>query len=158
MKRTLKLAMLATVLSLAAIQAGADQTNLVRTLTIQLVGLKQGDSSTTRNITTTTVDRARIDTRDLIDAISAVTGLTFSTQAQLVVITPLPNGYPMVAIRDAGTSTDVSPFFGYEKVSQAVGKSTANTKTGKYAFPVAMGLPLGTRMPRACCTFVMTIT
>jgi hypothetical protein len=125
--------MLATVLSLAAMQAGADQTNLVRSLTIQLVGLKQGDSSTTQNITTTTLDRARVDTRDVIDAISAVTSVQFSAQAQLVVVTPLPSGDPMVEIRDAGTSMDVSPFFGFEKVSQAVGRSTANSKTGKYA-------------------------
>jgi hypothetical protein len=132
MKRTLRLALLATALSLTAMQAGADQTNLVRSLTIQLVGLKQGDSSTTRNTTTTTLDRARVDTRDVIDAISAVTSVQFSPQAQLVVITPLPDGAPMVAIRDAGTSTDVSPFFGFEKVSEAVSRSTANTKTGKY--------------------------
>jgi len=133
MKHTLKLAALATLLSLAAMTAGADQTNLVRHLSIQLIGLRQGDSSTTRNVTTTSVDRVRVDTRDVIDAISAVTGVKFSAQAQLVFITPLPNGYPSVAIRDAGASTDVSPFFGYEKVSQAVGKSTANAKTGKYA-------------------------
>jgi len=133
MKHLLKYALLTTTLSLAALPAGADQTNLVRGLDIQLSGLKQGDSSTFRNITTTTVQRTRVDTRDVIEAIGTATGVEFSERARLVLITPLPNGDPTVAIRDAGNSTDVSPFFGYEKVSPAVTQSRVNTRTEDYS-------------------------
>lgn len=133
MKNSMKLAVLATVLSLVAVQARADHTNLVRNMTIQLVGFKQGGSTTSHNVTTMSVDRVRIGTQEVIAAIGAVTGVSFSPEARLVVITPLPNGYPTFAIRDAGSSMDVSPFFSYEKLSEAVGKSTVNSRTGKYA-------------------------
>lgn len=49
MKNSMKLAVLATVLSLVAVQARADHTNLVRNMTIQLVGFKQGGSTTSHN-------------------------------------------------------------------------------------------------------------
>ena len=132
MKHTTKLAMLAAVLGLAAVQARADHTNLVRNLSIDLVGYQQGDGTTSRNVITTTVDKVKIGTQDVIAAISAVTGVSFSAAAQLVVITPLPDGCPSVEIRDAGTKMDISAFFGFQRLSEAVGKSTANSKTGKY--------------------------
>ena len=122
---------MAAVASLAAVQAWADQTNLVRNLDIQLVGLQQGETTTIKNITTTTVDKVNVETADVINAIGAAIGNTFSPAAQLVVITALPSGPVTIAIRDGGNSIDVSGFFSQSYLSHAVGKSTANSKTGR---------------------------
>ena len=92
MKHTTKLTIMATVMSLAAVQAWADQTNLVRNLNIQLVGYQQGGTTATKNVTTTTVDKVQVATADVINALGTATGNSFSTSAQLVVITPLPSG------------------------------------------------------------------
>ena len=131
MNNTLKFTLIAALASLAAIPAWADQTNLVRSLDIQLVGVQQGQTVTLKNVTTTMVDKMKVETTDVINAIGAAIGKTFSPGAQLVVITPLPNGSGTIAIRDGGNSLDVSSFFFQSNLTDAVGKSTVNHKTGK---------------------------
>ena len=131
MKDAMKLTVMAALASLAVVQAWADQTNLVRNLDIQLVGIQQEGAATTKNVTTTSVDRVRVETADVISAIGAATGNTFSPHAQLVVITPLPSGSVTVAIRDRGNSINVSGFFFQSYLSDSVGKSTVNSKNGK---------------------------
>ena len=131
MKLTTKISILATVMSLAAVQAWADSTNLVRNLDIQFVGLQQGKATTARNVTTTTVDRVQVDTTDVINALATATGNKFSPAARLVVITPLSFGPVTIAVRDRGNSVDVSAFLVQSSLSDSVGKSTVNTKTGK---------------------------
>jgi len=130
MKNTMKFTAMAALASLAAVQAWADQTNLVRNLDIQLVGIQQGETTTSKHITTTTVDKVRLDTSDVINAIGSAIGSTFSRDAQLVVITPLPSGTVKIAIRDRGNSIDVSSFFVQSYLSDVVGRSTANNRTG----------------------------
>jgi hypothetical protein len=127
----MKFTVMAALASLAAVQAWADQTNLVRNLDIQLVGLRQGETTTRKNITTTTVDQVKVDTADVINAIGSATGNTFSRGARLVVITPLADGSITIAIRDGGNSVDVTGFFVQSYLSGAVGSSTVNSKTGK---------------------------
>ena len=95
------------------------------------MGVQQGATVTLKNITTTTVERVQVQTADVISAIGAAIGISFSPGAQLVVITPLPSGSVTIAIRDGGNSTDVSGFFAKSKLSGAVGSSTVNHKTGK---------------------------
>jgi hypothetical protein len=131
MKNTMKITVIAALASLAAVQAWADQTNLVRNLDIELVGVQQGGTTTSRNITTTTVDKVKLDTADVINAIGSATGNTFSPRARLVVITPLANGSVTMAIRDGGNSVDVSGFFVQSYLSDAVGRSTVNNRTGR---------------------------
>jgi len=131
MKHTTKLTIMAAVMSLAAVQAWADQTNLVRNLNIQLVGYQQGDTTSTKNVTTTTVDKVQVGTADIIAALGTATGNSFSTAAQLVIVNPLPSGSVSIQVRDGGKSVDVSCFFIEAFLSATVGKSTANSKTGK---------------------------
>jgi len=131
MKNTMKITAMAALASLAAVQAWADQTNLVRNLDIQLVGVQQGETTTSKHITTTTVDKVRLDTSDVISAIGTAIGSTFSRDARLVVITPLTSGSIAFAIRDGGNSVDVSGFFVHNYLSDMVGRSTANSTTGR---------------------------
>jgi hypothetical protein len=131
MKYTTKHAVIATCIGLAAVQAWADQTNLVRNLDINLLGVGQGGSTTIRNVTVTTVTRNRVGTADIINAIGTATGNGFSQSARLVSIVPLANGSPTIAIRDHGNSVDVSAFFNRTSVSDEVAKSTVNNRNGK---------------------------
>jgi hypothetical protein len=95
------------------------------------VGVQQGETVTIKNVTTTTVDRVKVETADIINAIGAAIGNTFSPGARLVVITPLPNGSVTIAIRDGGNSVNVSGFFVQSYLGGPVGRSSVNHKTGK---------------------------
>ena len=127
----MKITVMAVLASLSAVPAWADQTNLVRNLEIQLVGVQQGETTTSKHDTTTTVDKVRLDTSDVVNAIGTAIGSTFSRGARLVVITPLTSGSIKIAIRDGGNSVDVSSFFVHTYLSDMVGSSTVNSRTGK---------------------------
>jgi hypothetical protein len=131
MNHNTKVLSLAILLALCAAQARADQTNLVQDLSIQLSGLKQGRSTTSGNVAVTSTDSAWVGTRDVINALGAATGNTFSKAAKLVVITLLPDGSSSVAVRDGGNSVDVSGYFYHEQQSDFIVSSVANKKTGK---------------------------
>ena len=131
MKSTMKFAVLAALASSAAVQTWADQTNLVRNLDIQLMGVQQGATTTRGSITTTTVVKVKVETADVINSIGSATGSTFSRRAQLVVITPITSGSITIAIRDGGNSVDVTGFFIHSYLSGAVGSSTANSRSGR---------------------------
>ena len=131
MKNTIKYTVMAACVSLASMHAWGDQTNLVRNLGINLVCIAQGGSTTAGNVTTTSVDKVKVGTDDIIAAIGMATGVNFSSNADLVVIMPLSLGNTTVAIRDGGNSVDVTPFFAHSHLSEAVQKSTANHKNGK---------------------------
>ena len=122
---------MAAVIAWAAANCSADQTNLVRNLEIQLAGVQQGDATTIKNTTTISVDKAFIDTGDVIKALGVATGNSFSRRARLVVVTPIPSGASTIEVRDGGNQIDVSAFFVQSHVSGTVGRSTSNTKTGR---------------------------
>ena len=63
MQKTVKVTVLAALLAFTTAQIKADQTNLVQEFNIQLTGVSQGATSTTRNVTVTQVNAARVDTR-----------------------------------------------------------------------------------------------
>ena len=132
MKNTLKLTAIAALVTMAGLALQADQTNLVQNLNIKLVGLTQGGSSTNRNSISVSVNRVHIETPDVIAALGAATGTSFSSNARLVLITPLAGGSPSIAIRDGSTSLDVSGFFGLTPLSDPVSDYSANLKNGKY--------------------------
>ena len=131
MKNTIKYTLMATCISLASVQAWGDQTNLVRNLEINLVGIAQGSSTTAGNVTTTSVDKVKVATDDIIGAIGMVTGNNFSSNAELVVITPLSIGSTTVAIRDGSNSVDVTAFFAQSYLSDVVQQAAVNHKSGK---------------------------
>ena len=109
----------------------ADQTNLVQTLSVQLAGIKQGGASTAGNIVIKNVDTVRVGTDAVISALGAASGNTFSRNARLVVVTPLPGGFSSVQVRDGTVSVDVTGLFNHEQLSGSVGVSLANTRTGR---------------------------
>lgn len=132
MKHTTEFAVIAAVLCLAPAHARADRTNLVGNLSIRLLGFKQGGTTTTRNTTTTSVNRVRLDTRDIINALGTATGNAFSDAARLVLIRPFSYGYPTIAIRDGGNSFDVTGLVLQDRLSDSVGSSTINNRSGRY--------------------------
>ncbi len=131
MKNSIKYTAVAALLSLASVNAWADQTNLVRNFDIQLSGFQQGDTTTTKNVTTTEVNKVKFDGNDIVAAIGTATGNSFSSNARLVVITAVPSGASHIEIRDGATKFDATPFFAQTYVTDAVGKSTVNSKNGK---------------------------
>jgi len=131
MQKTVKVTVLAALLAFTTAQIKADQTNLVQEFNIQLTGVSQGATSTTRNVTVTQVNAARVDTRDVINALGAATGNSFSRAAKLLVITALPQGWVSVVVQDGTTRVDVSWFFLLEQESGQVSSSTVNLRTGR---------------------------
>jgi hypothetical protein len=123
----------AALLLLVAVPAKADHTNLVRTLHIQLQGLKQGATitSSTGN-STTTADTVSVGNRQVIKALGDATGNTFSSTSKVVVVTPLhyPGG-TKVQVRDGTSVVDVTGFFSRYPLSDSVFSSQSSSRTGR---------------------------
>ena len=131
MKSNIRNTLMASCLTLATLPVWGQQTNLVRKLEVNLVGIEQGGSTTVNSVTRTTVSNVKLTTDDIIACLGAATGNNFSRQAKLVVITPLPSGSPTVAVRDAGNSVDVTPFLTQLGLGPTIGSSMVNSKNGK---------------------------
>jgi hypothetical protein len=129
MKRfTLAMVALLTV----AVTGYAQQSNLVQNINIHLLGLKQGGTSTNRSIISTDVDFVRVSSRQVVVALGAATGNSFSWGARLVLVSPLDSGDRHVEVRDGDKKVDVTGFFSIEPVSDSVQRSELNTRTGRY--------------------------
>jgi hypothetical protein len=131
MNQHVKIPALAALLLSTALQSKADQTNLVQHLSIRLSGITQGPTETNKNVVKTSADFARVGTADVIKQLGIATGNSFSDQADLVVVTPLPSGSSSIVIRDGNSSVNVSSFFIYEVKSGFVTSSQSNLKTGR---------------------------
>jgi hypothetical protein len=131
MNHHFKSAAIAVLLVLPAVATRADQTNLVQNLSVRLAGISQGPTETNRNIVTTTTHFVRVNTADIIKQLGTATGSSFSSAANLVLITPLGIGAPSIAVRDRAASVDVSSFFVYEVKSGTVTSSELNLKSGR---------------------------
>ena len=131
MSKALRLAAMATLLSAAVVQAQTYQTNLVQNLGIQIFGVKQGGTSTNGNLVFTSADMARVDTRQVIQALAAATANSFSSTGRLVLVTPLGGGNAAVQVRDGSTTVDVTSFFLLQPLSGSVTGSLLNTRTGR---------------------------
>lgn len=114
------LAVLSLLTVLGAVRASADQTNVVQNLIVQLRGVQPGGPVTNRFTVTTGLASVKIDNRDIIDALGAATGNTFSRAARLVIVTPLGGGDSAVQVRDRTNKVDVTRFFRHEQLSEAV--------------------------------------
>src|ERR1017187_10574877 len=86
------MAAMAALISLGVPQAHALQTNVVQGLSILLGGVQPGGPVTNRSSITRGIASARIETRQVIQALGAATVKTFSQQARLVIVTPLGGG------------------------------------------------------------------
>ena len=126
-----KLAMLAAVLAFTTVRSvGQQQTNLVQDLDIQLSGLRQAGSVTNHGVVTTDVAAAQLGRADVVRALAAATGNTFSRTARLILITPLPSGSASVAVQDGDNRVDVTSFFLFEQDSDFLTSSTLSLRTG----------------------------
>jgi hypothetical protein len=130
MKLSSKLAAVLLLLA-AALPSRADHTNLVQTLHLQLLGLKQGATTTAGNLTSTSVDAVPVGSRHVIKALGVATGNSFTTDARLMLITPLNGGNSSVEVRDGDAKVDVSGFFYQVLVSASVSSSTSNSRSGR---------------------------
>ncbi len=131
MKNGMKYMVMATLIGLTSVNAWADQTNLVRTITINLSGFEQGSTTTSKNVTTQVAPAVNIGNTDIIAAIGVATGESFSTNAQLVVVTSVSDDSTTMQIRDGANQVDVTAFFGQNYLTSPIEKSTSNSKTGK---------------------------
>jgi hypothetical protein len=99
-----KLAAMAALISLGVSQARADQTNVVQNIGIQFRGVQPGGPVTNQFTVTTGIAPAKIDTRQVIQALGAGTANTFSGRARLVLVTPLGGGFSSIQVRDVNTT------------------------------------------------------
>jgi hypothetical protein len=127
--KMLKMAALSALLTLAMATANADQTNVVQNLRVQLRGVQPGGPVATRVTVTTGFAAARLDTRQIIQALGAATGNTFSYSARLVVVTPLGGGDSSIQIRDGAATADVTAFFIHQQLSASVSGAVSNIVT-----------------------------
>jgi hypothetical protein len=128
------------IVPLAALMlAGAAQTMLAQTqtdevlvLNIQLNAVSQGPTTTNRaGVVTTSVKVHRITSQDVIQVLGAATGNTFSSNAQLVLLTPTNDlDAWTVQIRDGNNQLDVSGFIAHQPGTTEVGSSSFNPRTG----------------------------
>jgi hypothetical protein len=128
--KALKLPALIAVLVLGILQAHADQTNLVQNLNLRLFGYQQGGTTTNRSLVVTSVDTVRMDTRQVMRALAAATANTFTPASKLVLVTPLDGGAPAIQVRDGENTVDVSGFFIWEQIGEAINSSVLNTRLG----------------------------
>jgi hypothetical protein len=108
------------------VQTYADQTNLVQNISIQLNGIKQGRSVTNGDVVSKSVDFVRVGTRQVIQALATATGNTFSTRANLVLVTPQDGGASSVEVRDGDTKVDVTSFLILQPLSDSLQSIRSN--------------------------------
>lgn len=104
MKRTAQIAVIGAMLAVGIAQSYAQSPTVVSSLNIALSGFA-GDSSTATAV--------RISNKDIINALnSSSSAFGFSSKAKLMIVVPAAGGSPSFLVRDGGTDTDVSDFFG----------------------------------------------
>jgi hypothetical protein len=104
MKRTAQIAVIGALLAVGAAQSYAQSPFVVSSLNISLSGFAGGASS---------ASPVKITNKDIINALnSSSNGLSFSKSAKLLIEVPAGGGSPAFVVRDRGTDTDVSGFFG----------------------------------------------
>lgn len=130
--KTLKMAVLAVAAMALAVQVQADQqTNLVQTLNIQLLGVSQGSSFKFGGTSGTNVNTVLIGTRQVIQALANATANTFSSTSRLVVVTPVGGGGAHIQVRDGGNTVDVTDFLSAQELSGSVDGSVTTTRPAR---------------------------
>ena len=127
--KIVKQAVLSMLISVGVFQAHADNTNVVQNLSVQLRGVQPGGPVTNRNTIITGLSPARIENRNIIQALGLATSNLFSRAAKLVVVTPLGGGDSAIQVRDGTNRVDVSDYFRHTQSSDSVSGSVSNTVT-----------------------------
>src|SRR5712672_2869555 len=109
MKRTAQIAVIGALLAVGVAQSYAQTPVVVSQLKIALSGFAGGASAAAP---------LKITNKDIINALnSSSSAFGFSKNAKLLVEVPAAGGSPAFVVRDAGTDTDVSGFFGTDSTS-----------------------------------------
>lgn len=104
MKRTAQIAVIGALLAVGIAQSYAQSAFVVSQLNISLSGFS-GDSSSATAV--------KITNKDIINALNdSSSAFGFSKSAKLLIEVPADGGSPAFVVRDGGTDTDVSGFFG----------------------------------------------
>ncbi len=103
MKKTAQIAVIGALLALGITQSNAQSNaTVVAQLNVALSGFAGGSDS---------AKPVRIANKDIINALNDA-GNAFSKSAKLLIEVPAAGGSPSFVVRDGGTDTDVSDFFG----------------------------------------------
>jgi hypothetical protein len=109
MKRTAQVAVIGALLAVGVAQSYAQSPFVVSSLNVALSGFS-GDSSGATAV--------KITNKDIINALnSSSSAFGFSKSAKLLIEVPVGGGSPAFVVRDGGTDTDVSSFFGTDSTS-----------------------------------------
>jgi len=118
MKRTAQIAVIGALLAVGVAQSYAQTPVVVSQLKIALSGFAGGASAAAP---------VKITNKDIINALnSSSSAFGFSNGAKLMVAVPADGGSASFFVRDGGTDTDVSGFFGTDSSSVI---ATSNGKT-----------------------------
>ena len=133
MKKLLTMApMVALMLAGSAPALKAQQTDEVLALNYNLTFVLQGPTVTGRTTVASSVRVVHVNTTNIIQALGAATGNTFSSASQLQLLTPtndLDYFLWSVQVVDGNNTVDVTGFFGHFP-GDSVGSSTMNTRNG----------------------------
>jgi len=122
MKKTAQIAVIGVLLAVGAAQSYAQSPFVVSSLNISLSGFVGGPSSATP---------VKITNKDIINALnSSSSAFGFSKSAKLLIEVPAGGGSPSFVVRDGGTDTDVSSFFGTDSSDVVV------TTSGKTQYEI----------------------
>ena len=109
---------------------GQVQTDELLSLNFNLTAFSQGGVATNKNTVTSSVHTQKVTSADVIQALGASIGQSFSTNAGLFLLTPTNDlDAWTVQVRDGNLAVDVSGFFVHQ-AGNDVGSSSVNTKTG----------------------------
>jgi len=103
MKRTAQIAVIGAMLAAGIAESYAQTPMVVSSLNVALSGFA-GDSSSATPV--------RITNKDIINALNASGSFDFGKGAKLMIVVPAEGGSPSFIVREGGTDTDVSDFFG----------------------------------------------
>lgn len=104
MKRTAQIAVIGALLAVGVAQSYAQTPVVVSQLKVTLSGFAGGESAAAP---------VKITNKDIINALNASdSAFGFSNGAKLMVAVPADGGDPSFFVRDGGTDTDVTDFFG----------------------------------------------
>jgi hypothetical protein len=129
MNRTLSFA--AGLLLVGATQVHAAQTNLIQNISLLITSYSQGSSITNGTVVTTTMPKTKLTTLNVIQALGASTGDTFSSTAKLLLVSPLPAGPASIVVKDGTNVVDVTGYFVNQLRSETVESSIVDLATGK---------------------------
>jgi hypothetical protein len=133
MKRVIPFIVLAAICSITVRSLEAAQTNLVQKIHLKSTIYTQNEPvmNSTGTAITKSIQRNSFTTASLIGHFGEATGNQFSSNAQLLLITPVNGNRARIVVQDLGTRVDVSSYFEIEfEEDLAIERSSERVSTG----------------------------